>query len=230
MKVLVINGSREETRNIHFSLQLRWPECIILAALEGSKAVSLIETESPDLVILDFNSSDIDGLDIVEKIRSFCDVPIIVITIKDNEMSGVSCLELGADEFITKPYNPIELLAKVVALLRRAGSLGIKRPQEPLSIGNLMVNFTTREVFCSGNRIKLTPIEYNLLSYLVRNEGKVLTHAALMERIWGQDYIDDLSFIKKYIYRLRSKLHDDAQNPKMIINERGVGYRFVRPS
>ena len=229
MKVLLIESPQEETKNISFTLQLRWPECTVLSAVDGSKGVELIETESPDLVILDVAVSGIDGLGLVSRIRSFCDVPVIILTDSSNEMVKVSGLEIGADEYVTKPFNPIELLAKVVALLRRVRGVGFRADQEPLSFGSLTLNFSTREVFVWGERVKLTPIEYNLLTQLVRNEGKVLTHSALLEKVWGRDYVDDSSFVKKYIYRLRSKLHDDASNPKILINERGVGYRFVRP-
>lgn len=229
MKVLVIESSQEQTKNISFSLQLRWPQCTVFSAIEGPKGIELIETESPDLVILDVSVSGIDGLGLISKIRSFCDVPVIMLTNSNDDMVKVSGLEMGADEYVTKPFNPIELLAKVVALLRRVRGVGFKPDQEPLSFGSLTLNFSTREVFVCGERVKLTPIEYKLLTQLVRNEGKVLTHSALLEKVWGRDYVDDSSFVKKYVYRLRSKLHDDASNPKILINERGVGYRFVRP-
>jgi len=229
MKVLVIESRQEETKNISFSLQLRWPQCTVLGATDGSRGIELIETESPDLVILDVSLSGIDGLGLVSKIRSFCDVPVIILTNSNDDMVKVSGLEMGADEYVTKPFNPLELLAKVVALLRRVRGVGFKPDQEPLSFGSLTLNFSTREVFVCGERVKLTPIEYNLLAQLVRNEGKVLTHSALLEKVWGRDYVDDSSFVKKYIYRLRLKLHDEASSPKILINERGVGYRFIRP-
>jgi len=230
VKALVIESTPEETKNISFTLQLRWPQCTVLSAVDGSKGIELIEAESPDFVILDVALSGMDGLGLVSKIRSFCDVPVIILTDNSNEMIRVSGLEMGADEYVTKPFNPIELLAKVVALLRRVRGAGFKADQEPLTFGALTLNFSTREVFIWNNRVKLTPIEYNLLTHLVRNEGKVLTHSALLEKVWGRDYADDSSFIKKYIYRLRSKLRDDASNPRILISERGVGYRFVRPS
>ena len=143
-------------------------------------------------------------------------------------MDRAKGLEAGADEYIIKPFGPIELLAHIRALLRRTQGLGFK-PGRLVSIGELTINFTTHETFLSGRRVRLTPVEYNLVSELARNEGRVLTHRALMEKVWGSEYTDELSFIKKYIYRLRSKLEADASKPQMILTERGIGYRFIKP-
>ena len=144
-------------------------------------------------------------------------------------MDRARCLEAGADEYVIKPFSPIELLARVRALLRRTKGVGFK-PERLVSIGReLTINFTTREVSLSGKRVKLTPIEYHLLSELVRNNGRVLTHSTLLEKVWGSEYTDEYSFVKKYIYRLRSKLEPDASKPQMLLTERGIGYKFVKP-
>jgi DNA-binding response OmpR family regulator len=138
-------------------------------------------------------------------------------------------LEAGADDYVTKPLSPIEFLARAKALLRRVQGNGFRR-DPVLSLGNqLMINFNTREVFASGKRVKLTPIEYRLMAELVRNEGKVLSHHTLLEKAWGSEYTDAPSYLKKYVYRLRQKLEPDAQQPQMILTERGIGYRFTRP-
>jgi len=139
-------------------------------------------------------------------------------------------LEAGADDHVNKPFSPIELLARIKALLRRTQGLGFKGGSL-VSIGSeLTINFATREVFLSDKQVKLTPIEYHLLSELVRNEGRVLTHNSLLEKVWGSEYVNDTGFTKRYIYRLRKKLNDDPGNPRMIHTEHGVGYKFIRPT
>lgn len=228
MKVLVIDENKQVVRDISFCLQVRYPEVIVVAVAEGQRGIEMLETGSPDLVMVDCSLSDIDTLDLISKIREFSDVPLIIIYEDATDMDRASGLEAGADEYVTKPFSPIELLAKVRALIRRTHGLGFKS-ERLISIGELTINFSRREVFLSGKRVKLTPIEYHLLSELVRNNGRVLTHGALLEKVWGSEYDYDYSAVKKYIYRLRSKLETDAKNPQMLLTERGIGYRFVRP-
>jgi len=190
--------------------------------------VELIEKEVPDLVLLDSSLPDIDTLDLVNKIREFSDVPLVILSDVGTDMDGARYLEAGADNYVTKPLSPIYFLAKIRALLRRTQGIGFKRDHF-ISAGKLNINTGTQEVFLSGKRVKLTPIEYQLLSELVRNDGRVLTHNVLLEKVWGFEYEKVDGFIKKYIYRLRSKLDSDASKPQMIITERGIGYKFVKP-
>jgi len=207
---------------------VRYPEAIIVSASEGSKGIEMIETESPDLVMADSSIPDIDTLDLVGKIREFSDIPLIILSEGETDMDRARGLEAGADEYVTKPFSPIELLARVRALLRRTQRIGFKR-ERLFSMGSeLTINFSTHEVLVSGKQVKLTPTEYNLLSELVRNEGRVLTHHALLEKVWGSEYTNDPSFVKKYIYRLRSKLEPNARDPQLLLTERGIGYRFIR--
>ena len=189
----------------------------------------MVETESPDLVMVDSSLPDIDTLELISKIREFSDVPLIVLYEAETDLDRAKGLEAGADEYVTKPLSPVELLARVKALLRRTRGVGFK-PEHVISYSSkLSINFTTHEVFLSDMRVKLTPIEYRLLSVLVRNEGRVLTHRSLLDKVWGPEYVGDFSFTKRYIYRLRQKLQDDPDNPRMIHTERGVGYRFTTP-
>lgn len=187
----------------------------------------MVETEAPDLVMADSSLSDIATTDLVSKIHEFSDVPLIILSDAETEMDRARELETGADEYITKPLSPIELLARVRALLRRTQGIGFKS-ESLVSIGSeLSINFGTREIFLSGKRINLTPTEYHLLQELVRNNGRVLTHSTLLEKVWGLESTDDYSCIKKYIYRLRTKLEHDASKPQILLTERGIGYRFI---
>jgi two-component system KDP operon response regulator KdpE len=226
MKALLIEDNQEAIKNITFYLQVRYPEVIIISSGEVQRCVEMVETESPDLVILDCSLPGSDTLDLVSKIREFSEVSLIIISESESDVDIARWLEGGADEYIIKPLNPIEFLARVKALLRRSQGDGYKH-ELPVSFSNgLTINFATREVFLLGKQIKLTPTEYRLLSELVRNNGRVLTHRCLLEKVWGSEYASDTSFIKKYICRLRRKLQDDSDNPQMIQTERGVGYRF----
>jgi len=230
VKVLLIEDNQQVVRHISFCLRLRYPEVIVVSVAEGLKGIDMVETEAPDLVMVDSCLPDIDTLDLISKIREFSDVPLIILSEAETDMDRAGGLEAGADEYVTKPFSPIELLARVKALLRRTQGLGFK-PERLVSIGSeLTINFTTHEVLLSGKLVKLTPIEYNLLSELVRNEGRVLTHRALLEKVWGSEYANDCNFVKKYIYRLRSKLERDVGKPQMLLTERGVGYKFIRPT
>ena len=230
MKVLIIEDNPQIVRDISFCLQVRYPEVAVVSVGEERKGLDMIETESPDLVMVDSSLPNVDILELVNQIREFSDVPLIILFEAATDMDRARGLEMGADEYINKPFSPIELLARVKALLRRTQGFGFK-PERFISIGGeLTINNDTHEVLLSaGKRVKLTPIEYHLLLELVRNNGRVLTHSNLVEKVWGSEDVCDQSYVKKYIYRLRSKLENDAGKPQMLLTERGIGYKFVRP-
>jgi len=230
LKVLLIDDSQQVVRDISSCLRVRYPDVIIISIGEGRKGIEMVETESPDLVMVDSSLPNVDVLDLVSKIREFSDVPLIILFEGATDMDRARGLEMGADEYINKPFSPIELLARVKALLRRTQGFGFK-PERFISIGGeLTINNDTHEVLLSaGKRVKLTPIEYHLLLELVRNNGRVLTHSNLVEKVWRSEDTCDYSYVKKYIYRLRSKLETDAGKPQMLLTERGIGYKFVRP-
>jgi len=230
VKVLIIEDNNQVVRDVSFCLQVRYPEVVVVSVGEERKGLEMVETESPDLVMVDSSLPNVDILDLVSQIREFSDVPLIILFEAATDMDRARGLEMGADEYINKPFSPIELLARVKALLRRTQGFGFK-PERFISIGGeLTINNDTHEVLLSaGKRVKLTPIEYHLLLELVRNNGRVLTHSNLVEKVWGSEDICDYSYVKKYIYRLRSKLENDAGKPQMLLTERGIGYKFVRP-
>lgn len=228
MKVLLISDSENLVQDISLALQVRWPDVILVWAGQGKKGIDLIEAEQPDITIIDLGSFDINGLDILSEIRSFFDLPIIALTSGSDAMDKVRALEVGADGWIGKPFMPIELLAEVNAVLRRSSILKFQY-NHPLAFvsDKLSINYATREVYVSGKPVRLTPTEYNVLCYLLRNQAKVVTHRSLLDSIWGPRYTKDTGSLKEYIYRLRSKLEDDPENPRMLVTERGIGYKFV---
>ena len=230
MKILIIEDALDIIETISLCFELRWPNSTIISTPEGRKGIIMAESESPDFIILDLGLPDIDGLDVLKDIRSFSSIPIIIVTVRSEEMDKIRGLELGADDYVTKPFSHLELLARAQAVLRRT-STGDMRPGEKyFRSSRLDIDFSTRTVTIEGQTIRLAPTEHYLLHYMVMNEGIVLTHRALLQKVWGEEYTDSPDCLKVYIQRLRNKLEEDPGNPKMFINERGVGYKFVRPS
>ncbi|MEA3345289.1 MAG: response regulator transcription factor [Chloroflexota bacterium] len=228
MKVLIVDDEPDMVKVITWSLTLQEPSWEALSACEGERALDLVAEESPDVVLLDAAMPGMDGFRVLEEIRRFSDVPVIMVTVRDSELDKVRGLELGADDYITKPFGHLELVARVRAVLRRAQSWPLSH-EEPFLCGDLRVDFSLREVTVAGEEIPLTNTEYKLLYYLVRNAGHILTHEMLLAHVWGREYTDEIDYLRVYIGRLRSKLEADPQNPHYILTERGVGYRFRKP-
>jgi len=230
MKILLIEDSPEIVNTACLTFRLRWPEASVLSADSGTKGIEMAEAESPDIVILDINLPDMNGFEVLEQIRSFSDVSVIILTIRDSEVDKVRGLEMGADDYIIKPFSPLDLLSRVKAVLRRTGIQPSEEEATPPFIAaNLTIKFATREVYLNGKPVHFTPTEYKLLCYLVKHEGRPVTQQALKQRVWGSAEYVDPSTIKKYIYQLRTKLGSSSEGPQMILNERGVGYKFVKP-
>jgi two-component system KDP operon response regulator KdpE len=228
VKVLIVEDEERLVKDISFCLAVRYPESTIISAAKGHEGLKKIENETPDLIMADSSLPDTDTLKLIGKIRQFSDAPLLVLTEGENDIDRAMVLEAGADDYITKPFSPIELIARVKALLRRTHGMGYQQ-DHTFSANGLTINYATREVSLAGQPVKLTPHEYGLLAELSRNEGRVLPHRVLLEKVWGPEYTAEYYFVKKYIYRLRAKLEPDPDKPQMLLSERGVGYRFVKP-
>jgi two-component system KDP operon response regulator KdpE len=229
IKVLVIEDNNEIQEAISLLFELHWPGASTVASDEGSKGVEMVESESPDIIILDLGLPDMDGLGVLKEIRKFSDTPIIILTVRKEEIDKIRGLELGADDYIVKPFSHMEFLARVRAVLRRSHVPELKGAEEPIISRDLSIDFANRIITKAGVQIKLTPTEFNLLQSLARNEGKVLTHYYLLSKVWGEDYTDSSEYLKVYIQRLRDKLEIEPSDPRIIVSERGVGYKFIKP-
>jgi two-component system KDP operon response regulator KdpE len=228
MKVLVIDDEPDVIKVIAMSFGMQQPAWEVIGAPDGPEALSLIEQERPDVILLDVGLPEMNGFEVLEAIRRFSDVPVVMLTVEDDELSKVQGLELGADDYVTKPFSHLELMARVRAVLRRTQALPLAR-ERAFDGGDIHVDFTRREAVVRGQPVSLTGTEYRLLYHLVRNAGQVLTHEALLARVWGREYTDEPSYLKCYINRLRNKLERDPRHPEYILTEYGVGYWFRPP-
>jgi DNA-binding response OmpR family regulator len=224
-RVLVVD---DEPRMIHFiRLNLEHDGFEVSEAASGTEALEALRDTLPDLILLDVMMPDLDGFETLELIREISNVPVIMLTAKGEEDDRVRGLELGADDYITKPFSPRELVSRVRAVLRRT-----EMPGEPVHElievdDRLKIDFDRREVWVEDKLVKLRPTEYRLLYHLVQNAGWVVPHDQLLAKVWGYEYRDETHYLRLYINYLRQKLEKDASNPEYILTERGVGYRFI---
>ena len=223
-RILVVDDDVEILRLIRRVLQIEGFH--VITAESGEAAIQEMEREEVDLVVLDLMMSGIDGITVCRQIRSCSTMPIIILSAKTNVEEKVKALEAGADDYVTKPFSTQELLARVRAALRRSQMTLPTPSSSRLVSGNLEINFLDRRVTVAGEEIKLTPTEFNLLQELALHSGKVLTHTYLLNRIWGNEYRDELRYLHVFISRLRNKLRLDKDNQQMIESISGVGYRF----
>jgi DNA-binding response OmpR family regulator len=226
MKVLVVDDEPDVIEVVNLCFGLRWPEADVSSAQTGEEALRLLELDPPDLLLLDIVLPGIDGFEVCQEVRRISDVPIVMVSARDSEVDKVRGLEMGADDYITKPFSHLELLARVRAVLRRYQNQ-LPAVGEVFESGELRVDYASRQVTVSGRLVRLTPTEYSLLFHLTRNAGRVLPHHTLLAKVWGREYTDEIDYLKVYIRRLRQKLEGDPENIGQIISERGVGYKFV---
>jgi two-component system, OmpR family, KDP operon response regulator KdpE len=220
--ILVIDDEIQIRRLLKISLENSGYK--IFEAENAKSGLQELANSRPSLVLLDLGLPDEDGLTLLKKIRDFSDVPVIVLSVRNSEQDIISALDSGADDYITKPFNTGELLARIRTSLRHSQP----EQKEPVfSNGNLIVDFSSREVKKKGQIVKLTSTEFSLLSLFIRNRGKVLTHNYFLKEIWGRPFSDETQYLRVYVAQLRKKLEDNPSRPKMFITESGVGYRMI---
>jgi two-component system KDP operon response regulator KdpE len=229
MRILVVDDEPDVVESVRLGFELQWRDVDVLGAGEGEAGLDIVEREHPDIVLLDVGLPGINGFEVLRQIRAFSDVPVVMLTARDDAMDKVKGLELGADDYVTKPFNHLELMARVKAVLRRLEMPAPARRVPSFKSGDLEVDFAKHEARLAGNRLDLTPTEYKLLYHLVRNAGHILEHGTLLAKVWGREYVDEVDYIRVYIRRLRDKLGDSSDAPRYIETERGLGYRFIAP-
>jgi two-component system KDP operon response regulator KdpE len=199
----------------------------VVEAYRGMQALQQYRDALPDLVLLDVMMPDIDGFEVLSMLREISNVPVIMLTAKGEEDDRVRGLELGADDYVTKPFSPRELVSRVRAVLRRTESNSTDSGDVIEVDEHLKIDFSRREIWLDGELVKLRPTEYRLLYHLVKNAGWVLTYDQILSRVWGYEYRDEPHYVRLYINYLRQKIEKDPSNPIYILTERGVGYRFI---
>jgi DNA-binding response OmpR family regulator len=229
LKVVVIDDSPEIIEVVSLCFQLRWSNADLSSAPTGSEGLELVEAVSPDIVILDIGLPDMEGFEVLKEIRRFSQVPVIMLTVRAEDTDVARGLEMGADDYITKPFSHIELVARVQAVLRRSQGTAVSSGERPFNSGKLFIDFTGNEVKVDGKSVKLTSTELKLLYLLVRNEGRLVTHEGLLSKVWGETYSDARDLLRVHIQHLRQKLDDSVESPHIIVTEHGMGYKFIRP-
>jgi len=231
MKLLVIDDDPNIAQAIRLAFSMQWQGMEVRVAYDGSSGLDAFFETQPDVILLDVGlPGGLSGFEVLERIRQISDVPVLMLSAHGQELDKVRGLELGADDYITKPFGHLELLARVRAVLRRAELPPPVSAVPDLQAGDLTINFGSREVRVKDEPVKLTPVEYGLLYHLARNVGHVLTHDALLTKVWGDEYRAEADYLKVYISRLRAKLGEDPNHPQWIETIPRLGYRFLRPT
>ena len=225
MKALIIEDDPQIVEAISLAFRMRWPEAELISSHLGIKGIDLVRNDDLDIVILDIGLPDINGFEVLQQIRAFSPIPIIILTVSKEESSIVKGLELGADDYVVKPFRQLELLARIKAMLRRGGT---EDEESPLAYGALQFDPATRQVTYGQKEVSLTPTEGRILQHLLKHPGRVVSHSSLAEAIWGIDYPGAADNMKVYIWRLREKLEQDSSQPKLILTKAGTGYFLAK--
>ncbi len=221
--VLVVDDEPQIRRALRTSLEAHGYDVATVGT--GEEGVVAAAEQAPDLMLLDLGLPDIDGTEVIRRVRAFSDVPVIVLSVRELQTDKVAALDAGADDYVTKPFGMEELLARSRATMRRTQADESAAPV--VRFETLQVDLPKRLVTLDGDQVRLTPTEYGLLEALVTNPGKLLTHQWLLRKVWGPGYGTETTYLRTYIRSLRKKLGDDAQAPELIVTEPGVGYRWI---
>ena len=223
-RILIVDDEPQITRVLRRSLASHGYD--VRSSADGESALETFGDWHPDLVITDLSMPNLDGLALCRRLRNLSSVPVIVLSVKGEEQTKVEALDAGADDYVTKPFGMDELLARIRATLRRAPEQSEDSEPSTIETGNFRVNLETREVTVSGRQVRLTPKEFDLLVYMVRHPGKVLTHRTLLAAVWGGNYIEQTEYLRVFIGQLRKKIESDPTSPRYILTEPWIGYRF----
>ncbi len=235
VKLLVCEDDRSVAELVSFAAKMAWPNCEIVVASNGVEAIGLFQQECPDLVVLDIEIPPPDGFEVCRRVRALSRAPVIMVSGYSAMSDKIKAFNLGADDYLGKPFDALELVVRMRALVRRASETsgdgdGSQASPPDVVIGDFSLNMTTHEVRVNGRLVRLTSTEYRLLEEMVRHVGIVLPHDMLLQRVWGNEYAGEERYLKVFVRRLRQKLGDNTRQPRYIQTEWGVGYRFVPQS
>ncbi|MCL5257336.1 MAG: response regulator transcription factor [Chloroflexi bacterium] len=227
-RILVVDDEEHVAELLRMILEREQFE--VVEASDGREALEKVRDELPDIVILDVMMPEMDGFETLREIRQSSTVPVIMLTVQAGDADRVRGLELGADDYVAKPFNHRELVGRVRAVLRRTRMIpSVVRASVRID-DDLSIDFDRRQAVVRGVPVRLRPTEFKLLYHLVNNAGRLLSHESLLTKVWGREYRDDTQLLRLYITYLRQKIEADSANPKYILNERGLGYRFIEPN
>lgn len=228
-KILVIDDEPQTRRFLRASLSLQ--NCEVLEADTGEKGLRLCTLEQPEMIVLDVNLPDMHGLEVLRRLREWSNMPVIVLSVEDNDRTIIEALDSGADDYVTKPFKMAVFMARLRANFRAVqnSNNGTGAPDPVLQSGDLRIDLAQRRCWVGKREVDLTPKEFELLALLTRHAGKVLTHKFMLEQVWGPAHVDDVEYARVFIKQIREKIEDDPANPCRIVTETGVGYRLTEP-
>lgn len=221
-RVLVVDDEPQIRRFLRTSLDAHGYE--VVEAVDGRDAIKRTTVEKPDIIVLDLGLPDMEGIEVIKRVREWSDVPIIVLTARNREPDKIEALDGGADDYLTKPFGMGELMARIRAALRHR--LQSKGAPPVFKVGSIVVDLVKRLVTRNGDEVKLSPREYDLLRVLVQNAGRVVTHQQILREVWGPAHVEDTQYLRVYVGQLRQKLEPDPDQPRYLLTEPGVGYRL----